>query len=76
MLNGKGNENGIKINRYNQQKNRLHVQHTFCLISKKQICTCSTLFVFLCRCFAHLQRCFVGLKRQTSQLHIIFREEL
>ena len=76
MLNGKGNENGIKINRYNQQKNRLHVQHTFFLISKKQICTCSTLFVFLCRCFAHLQRCFVGLKRQTSQLHIIFMEEL
>ena len=43
---------------------------------KKQICTCSTLFVFLCRCFAQLQRCFVGLKRQTSQLHIIFMEEL
>ena len=50
----------------------------FFLISKKkkQICTCSTLFVFLCRCFAQLQRCFVGLKRQTSQLHIIFMEEL
>ena len=43
---------------------------------KKQICTCSTLFVFLCSCFAQLQRCFVGLKRQTSQLHIIFVEEL
>ena len=43
---------------------------------KKQICTCSTLFVFLCSCFAQLQRCFVGLKRQTSQLHIIFMEEL
>ena len=39
---------------------------------KKQICTCFTLFAFLCRCFAELQRCFVGLKRQTSQLHIIF----
>ena len=28
MLNGEGNENGIKINRSNQQKNKLHVQHT------------------------------------------------
>ena len=46
------------------------------LISKKTNCTCSTLFVFFCRCFAQLQRCFVGLKRQTSQLHIIFMEEL
>ena len=35
MLNGKGNENGIKINRSNQQKNKLHMQHTFFLISKK-----------------------------------------
>ena len=62
MLNGEGNENGIKINRSNQQKKtNLHVQHAFCL--------------FL-RCFAQLQRCFVGLKRQTSQLHIIFMEEL
>ena len=37
MLNGDGNENGIKINRSNQQKKKtkeqnktnLHVQHTF-----------------------------------------------
>ena len=45
---------------------------------KKQICTYSTLSVFLCHCFAQLQlqRCFVGLKRQTSQLHIIFMEKL
>ena len=76
MLSGKGNENGIKINRCDQQKNKLHVQHAFFVISKKQICTCTALFVFLCRCFAQLQRCFVGLKRQTSQLHIIFMEEL
>ena len=79
MLNGEGNENGLKINRSNQQKKQiaraahffsnqqnkkktnLHVQHAFCL--------------FL-RCFAQLQRCFAGLKRQTSQLHIIFMEEL
>ena len=39
MLNGEGNENGIKINRSNQQKNKLHVQHTFFSIAKKQICT-------------------------------------
>ena len=71
MLNGEGNENGIKINRSNQQRNKLHVQHTFFLISKTQICTCSTHFGFLCHCFAQLQCCFVGLKRQTSQLHII-----
>ena len=37
---------------------------------------CSTLFGFLWRSFAQLQRCFVGLNRQTSQLHIIFKEEL
>ena len=63
MLNGEGNENGLKINRSNQQKKKknLHVQHAFCL--------------FL-RCFAQLQRCFAGLKHQTSQLHIIFMEEL
>ena len=49
----------------------------FLLISKKQICTCSTLFLsFPCRCFARLQHCFVGLKRQTSQSHIFFMEEL
>ena len=51
----------------------------FFLISKKkkkQICTGSTLFVFLCCCFAQLQRCFVGLNRQTSLLHIIFMDEL
>ena len=62
------------------------------LISKKTNCTCSTLFLliskktnlhlqhaflsFPCRCFARLQCCFVRLKRQTSQLHIIFMEEL
>ena len=61
-LNGDGNENGIKINRSNQQKNKFARAARF--------------FVFLCRCFAPLQRCFVRLKRQTSQLHIIFMEEL
>ena len=43
MLSGEGNENGEKT--------------TIGLISKKQLCTCSTLFcTFLCRCFARLQR--------------------
>ena len=28
MLNGESNENGIKINKSNQQKSKLHVQHT------------------------------------------------
>ena len=46
----------------NQQKTNLHVQHAF--------------LSFPCRCFARLQRCFVRLKRQTSQLHIIFMKEL
>ena len=68
--------NGM-LNRFNQQQNELHLQDTFFSNQqRKQICTCSTLFVFLCCCFAQLQRCFVGLKRQTSQLHIIFMEEL
>ena len=53
MLNGECNENGTIFS--NQQKKK-----------QQQICTCSTLFVFLCRCFAQLQRCFVGLKPQTS----------
>ena len=47
MLNGEGNENGIKINRSNQQKTNCTCSTLFFLISKKQICTCSTLFVFL-----------------------------
>ena len=45
MLNGDNNENGsVKTNRFSK-KNKLHVQHLYLLInSKKQICTCSTLF--------------------------------
>ena len=42
MLNRDDNENGIKINRYIQQKNKLHVQHT-CL-SLPLFCTTTTLF--------------------------------
>ena len=43
---------------------------------KKQIARAARFVFSLSRCFARLQRCFVGLKRQTSQLHIIFMEEL
>ena len=47
------------------------------LISKKKKnCTCSTLFVFAFVLHNYIHRCFVGLKRQTSSLHIIFMEEL
>ena len=78
MLNGEGNENGIKINRSNQQKNKLHVQHTFFSNQQKKKTNLHVqhAFCLFLRCFAQLQRCFVGLKRQTSQLHIIFMEEL
>ena len=34
MLNGNANENGFKNNRSNQQKNKLHVQHTSSLAVK------------------------------------------
>ena len=43
MLNGDGNENGIKINRSYQQKNKLQVQHTFCF-SFAFFCTTTMLF--------------------------------
>ena len=71
MLNAEGDENGIKINRSNWQKKKKQNETNctcstlfFLIQSKNQIFTCSTLFVFLCRCFAPLQRCFVGLNRQ------------
>ena len=64
------------ISKKNKKKQIARAAHSFFLIIKnEQICTCSTLFVFVCSCFAQLQRCFVGLKRQTYQLHIIFVEE-
>ena len=77
MLNGDDNKNGFKTNRSNQQKNKLHVQHTFSSNQQKaNVHVQHAFWSFLCRCFARLQRCFVRLKRQTSQLHIIFMEEL
>ena len=42
MLNGDDNENGLKTNRSNYQKNKLNVQHAF--------------LSFPCRCFARLPR--------------------
>ena len=76
MLNGDDNETGFKTNRSNQQKNKLHLQHTFSSNQQKANLQVQHAFLsFSCRCFARLQRCFVRLKRQTSQLHI-FMEEL
>ena len=74
MLNGDDNENGFKTNISNQQKkNKLHVHHTFPSNQQKANLHVQQAFLsFACRCFAPLQRCFVLLKRQTYQLHIIF----
>ena len=58
------------------KKNKFARAAHFFLISKKTNLHVSTLFIFLCRCFARLQCRFVRLKRQNSQLHIIFMEEL
>ena len=46
------------------------------LISKKQtkVARAARFFVFPLRLFCRLQRCFVRLKRQTSQLHIFMKE--
>ena len=62
----------------NQQKTNLHVACSFPAsrgLSRRGNVQHAFLS-FLCRCFARLQRCFVGIKRQTSLLHIIFKEEL
>ena len=70
MLNGDDNENGFKTERSNQQKNKLHVQHTFSSNQQKTNLHVQHAFLsFPCHCFARLQRRFVQLKRQTSQLH-------
>ena len=77
MLNGDDNENGFRTNKSNQQINKLHVQHNFSPNQQKTNLHVQHAFLsFPCRCFARLQRCFVRLNRQTSQLHIIFMEEL
>ena len=77
MLNGNDNENGFKTNRSNQQKNKLHVQHTFSSNQQKTNLHVQHAFLsFPCCFFARLQCCCVRLKCQTPQLHIIFKEEL
>ena len=53
-----------------------NVQHTFSSNQEKKLHAQNTFLSFRCRCFTRQQRCFVRLKRQTSQLHIIFMEEL
>ena len=53
-----------------------NVQHTFSSNQEKKLHAQNTFLSFRCRCFTRLQHCFVRLKRQTSQLHIIFMEEL
>ena len=64
MLNGDGNENGIKINRsLISKKTNLLVQHVF-------------LSVFAVVFAQPWHRCFLRLKRHTSWLHIIYMKEL
>ena len=46
------------------------------LMNKKQICMCSTLFLYKSLLFCMTHCCFARLKRITSWLHIIFMEEL
>ena len=53
-----------------------NVQHTFSSNQEKKLHSQNTFLSFRCRCFTRLQHRFVRLKRQTSQLHIIFMEEL
>ena len=48
----------------------------FLVISRKQICTCSTLFCLSLPLFCTTTTPFLRLKRQISQLHIIFMEQL
>ena len=78
MLNADDNEYGFKTNRCNQQKRKqiARAAHFFFLLAKKNLHVQHAFLSFPCCCFARLQRCFVRLKRQTSQLHIIFMEEL
>ena len=78
MLNGDGNENGIKINRSNQQKNKLHMQHAFFLISKKKDSNFHVLHSFCLSLplFCTATMLFCRTKSSNSLLHIIFMEEL
>ena len=58
MLNGDDNENGFKTNRSNQQKNKLHVHHTFSSDQQKANLHVQHAFLsFPCGCFVRLQHC-------------------
>ena len=60
-----------------QQKNKMHVQHTFSSnLQKTNLHMKHAFLSFPCCCFPQLPHCFARLKHQTSQLHIIFMEEL
>ena len=79
MVNGDDNENGFKTNTSNQQKNKMHVQHTFSSNQQKTNLHVQHAFLsFPCCCFTRLQRCFVRLKRHTSysSYTLVFMEEL
>ena len=76
MLKGDGNENGIKINRSNQQKIICTCSTLFFLINKNTNLHLSTFFCLSLPLFCRTTIPFVRLKRQASQLLIIFMEEL
>ena len=77
MLTADDNEYGFRLTDVISKKTKLHVQHTFSSNQQKNNQHVQHAFLsFPCCCFARPQRCFVRLKRQTSQLHIIFMEEL
>ena len=79
MLNGDDDENGFNTNRYNQQKNKLHLQHTFLSSSNQQKTNLHVQHAFLCFpccCFARLQYCFARLKRQTSKFTHYFHGKI
>ena len=65
MLNGDGNDNAIKIHLAKEQI-ALAARFFSNKQKKNKFARAARFFVFLCRCFAPLQRCFVRLKRQTS----------
>ena len=79
MLNGDGNENGIKTNRSNKQKKKkiARVAHFFSNQQKNKFARAAR-FLYFFAVFYTTTTLFYRTKsyRQTSQLHIIFMEEL
>ena len=70
------NENDFKTNRSNQQKNKLHVQHTSSTSQQKTNLHVQHAFLsFPCRCFARLQRkelSYVLTQYFVSCVHVCF----